>query len=154
MQRGQTIGVVTSCVVTHEELGQQPEKRKENMQCVKGRSNCKETRIGSASVGNPEKVEKAGWKAECKQTIENRQSYETEKEKRKFICESFLLVTNAILKTDAKLKEAVIKLFLDKFKVLATHPSQYGETKVLEMKVDLVPGAIPYKSFFLIPLFF
>ena len=26
------------------------------------------------------------------------------------------------------------------------HPSQYGETKVLEMKIDLVPGAIPYKS--------
>ena len=29
---------------------------------------------------------------------------------------------------DEKLKEAVIKLFLDNFKVLATHPSQYGET--------------------------
>ena len=26
------------------------------------------------------------------------------------------------------------------------HPSQYGETEVLEMKIDLVPGAIPYKS--------
>ena len=53
---------------------------------------------------------------------------------------------NAILNADAKLKKAVIKLFLDHFKVLATHPSQYGETEVLEMKVDLVPGAIPYKS--------
>ena len=30
--------------------------------------------------------------------------------------------------------------------VLATHPSQYGETKVLEMKIDLVPGGILYKS--------
>ena len=47
---------------------------------------------------------------------------------------------------DAKWKEAVIKLFLDNFEVLATHPSQYGETEVLEMKIDLVPGAIPYKS--------
>ena len=47
---------------------------------------------------------------------------------------------------DAKLKEAVIKLFLDNFEVLATHPSQYGETKVLERKIDLVPGAIPYES--------
>ena len=27
-----------------------------------------------------------------------------------------------------------------------THPSQYGETKVLEMKIDLVPGPVPYKS--------
>ena len=40
----------------------------------------------------------------------------------------------------------MIKLFLDNFKVLAPHPSQYGETKVLEMKIDLAPGAIPYKS--------
>ena len=46
---------------------------------------------------------------------------------------------------DAKLKEAVIKLFLDNFEVLATNPSEYGETKVLEMKIDLVPGAIQYK---------
>ena len=35
---------------------------------------------------------------------------------------------NAILNADAKLKEAVIKLFLDHFEVLATNPSQYGET--------------------------
>ena len=33
LQRGQTIGVVKSCVVTQEELGQ---KRKENTQCVTG----------------------------------------------------------------------------------------------------------------------
>ena len=53
---------------------------------------------------------------------------------------------NAILNADTKLKEAVIKLFLDNFLVLAMHPSQYGETKVLEMKNDLVPGVILYKS--------
>ena len=64
MQRGQTIGVVTSCIVTQEELGQQPEKRKENTQFFTGRSNCAETHIGGASVGNAEKVEKAGRKAE------------------------------------------------------------------------------------------
>ena len=46
---------------------------------------------------------------------------------------------NAILTADAKLKEAVFKLFLDSFEVLATHPYKYGETKVLEMKIDLVP---------------
>ena len=79
-------------------------------------------------------------------SIENRQCYETEKEKRKFIRESFQLDTNAILNADAKLKEAVIKLFLDHFEVLATHPSQYNETEVLEMKMDLVPGMILYKS--------
>ena len=87
------------------------------MQCIKGRSNCAETHIGGAGVGKSEKVEKAGQKAECVQTIENRQSYETEEEKQKFIRESFQLDTNAILNADAKLKEAVIKLFLDHFEV-------------------------------------
>ena len=40
----------------------------------------------------------------------------------------------------------MIQLLLDNFDVLATHPNQYGETKVLEMKIDLIPGAILYKS--------
>ena len=91
-------------------------------------------------------VEKAGWKADSVQSIEKRQFYKTEGENRKFIRESFQLEINEILNADAKLKEEVIKLFLDNFEVLAIHPSQYGETEVLEMKLDLVPGAIPYKS--------
>ena len=53
---------------------------------------------------------------------------------------------DAILNADAKLKEEVIKLFLDNFEVLAMHPSQYGETEVLEMKIYLVLEVIPYKS--------
>ena len=73
--------------------------------------------MGGASVGNTEKIEKAGRKAECIQTIENRQSYKTEEEKWKFIRDSFQLDINSILNTDAKLKKAVIKLFLDNFKV-------------------------------------
>ena len=113
--RGQMIGFVTSCVVTQEELGQRPEKHKENTQSVTGRINDAEARIGSADVGN---TEKAGHKADSVQSIENRQFCETKKEKQKFIHESFQLDMNAILNTDAKLKEAVIKLFL------ATHPSQ------------------------------
>ena len=40
----------------------------------------------------------------------------------------------------------MIKLFLNNFKVLAMHPSQNGKTKVLEMRIYLVPGAAPYKS--------
>ena len=40
----------------------------------------------------------------------------------------------------------MFKLFLDNFEILVTHPSQYGETEVLEMKIDLVPEAISYKS--------
>ena len=112
--------------MTQAELGQRPEKLKEDTQSITGRINDTETRIGSNSVEN---AEKAGRKA-------------TEEEKWKFIRESFKLDTNAILNADAKLKEALIKMFLDNFEVLATYPSQYGET----MKIDLVPGAIPYKS--------
>ena len=40
----------------------------------------------------------------------------------------------------------MIKLFLDNLEVLAMHPRQFGETEVLEMKIDLIPGAVPYKS--------
>ena len=86
-------------------------------------------------------MEKAGWKTDSVQSVENRQFYETKEEKRQFIRENFQLDRNEILNADAKLKEAVIKLFSDNFEVLATHPSQYGKTKI-----DLVPGEIPYKS--------
>ena len=74
------------------------------MQSVTRQINDTETHIGGASVENADK-------AESVQSIENRQCYETEEEKRKFICESFKLDTNEILNADAKLKEAEIKLF-------------------------------------------
>ena len=131
-----------SCVLKQAEQGQLPEKHKEDRHSVTGQSNDTDTCIGSTSGGN---TEKAGQKADSVQSIENRRCYETEEEKCKYINESFQLDMNAILNADTKLKEAVIKLFLDNFLVLAMHPSQYGETKVLEMKINLVPGAILYK---------
>ena len=85
-----------------------------------------DTLTGGASVGN---IEKAGRKTDSVQSIENSQFYKTEGEKRQFIRERFQLDMNKILDADAKLKEAVSKLFLDNFEVLATHPSQYGETR-------------------------
>ena len=106
LQRGQTIGFVTSCLVMQKEVSQQPEKRKDNTQSITGRINDEETRIGGASVWH---AEKASRKAVIVQSLENRQCYETEDEKQKFIIESFQLDTNAILNTDAKFKEAVIK---------------------------------------------
>ena len=129
--------------MTQDEQGQLLEKHKEDTQSITGLSNDTDTRIGGASG---EKVEKAGRKTGSVQSIENRQFYKTEREKHQFSSESFQLARNAILNAVAKLKEAVIKLFLDNFKVLATHPSQYGETEVLGIKIDLVLGAIPYKS--------
>ena len=93
--------MVSSCVVTQEILGQHSEKCNESTQSVKEDSNSAETSIGGASVEDTEKVEKAGQNIECVQTIENRQTYETEEEKRKFIKESFQLDTNEILSTDA-----------------------------------------------------
>ena len=78
------------------------------MQSATGQSNDIDTCIGSTSGGN---VEKAGRKAGSVQSMENRQFYKNEGEKRQFIHESFQLDTNAILNADAKLKEAVVKLF-------------------------------------------
>ena len=89
------------------------------MPSVTEQSNDMDTRIEGASVGN---AEKAGRKADSVQSVEN------EGENHQFIRESFQLDTNAIINADdAKLKEAVIKLFLDNFEGLAMHPSQYGE---------------------------
>ena len=61
--------------MAQEELGQQSEKFKKDRQCITGRSNCAETRIGGASSEN---VEKAGRKAGSAQSIENRQFYKKE----------------------------------------------------------------------------
>ena len=66
------------------EPGQLQEKRKEDRQSFTGWSNDMDTCIGSASGGNPEK---AGWKAGSVQSTENRQCYETKREKRQFIHE-------------------------------------------------------------------
>ena len=46
-------------------------------------------------------------------------TFQTDLEKRKFIIQSFELDQNVIQNNDAELKEAVIKLFLDTFEVLA-----------------------------------
>ena len=68
-----------------------------------------DTHMGGASGGT---VEKAGWKAGSVQSLENRQFYKTKGVKHQFITESFQLGMNAILNTDSKLKEALIKLFV------------------------------------------
>ena len=86
LKRGQSIGLVTSCIVMQEEQGKLPVKGKEDTPSITERSNDMDTRIGDPSVGN---VEKAGQKADSVQSIENRQFYETEGEKRQFIRESF-----------------------------------------------------------------
>ena len=91
-------------------------------------NNAADNCIGCASGG---RKKKAGQIADSVQSIENRNFYETEEEKLQFICDSFQLDENKILKINKKLKEAVIELFVDHFEVLATHLSQYGETKVL-----------------------
>ena len=89
LKRGQTIGLVMSCVVTQAEQGQLPEKCKEDTQSVTGRSNNTDTRIGGAIVKS---AEKAGQKAESV-SLEKRQFYETKGEKHQFISESFQLDT-------------------------------------------------------------
>ena len=93
LQRGKTIGLVMSCVVTQEVQGQTPAERSNTMQSITGRSNDTDTHIGSASVGD---AKKAGWKADSVQSVEIRKFYETEVEKCQFIHESFQLDMNEI----------------------------------------------------------
>ena len=57
-------------------------------------------------------------------------NFPTEESRRKFIKDSFKINENKILNRDAKLKEEVIKHFLENFSMLALHPNHYG-------KVDL-----------------
>ena len=56
LKRGQTIGLVTSCIGTQAEQGQLPEKHKEDTQSFTGRSNDTDTCIGGASGENAEKA--------------------------------------------------------------------------------------------------
>ena len=73
LKRGQTIGLVTSCVVTQEELGQQPEKCKEDTSASQYGYDV-ETHIGGARGGNEEKT---GRKEDSVQSLENKRCYET-----------------------------------------------------------------------------
>ena len=116
-----------SCIVMQEEKGQTPVEDSDAMQS-RSEGNATDNCIVGDSGG---REEKAGQIADSVQSIENRNFYETEEEKLQFICDSFQLDENKILKINKKLKEAVIELFVDHFEVLATHLSQYGETKVL-----------------------
>ena len=68
LKRGQTIGLVTSCVVTQEKQGQTLVKRSDKTQSVTGTRNDTDNYIGGTSVGNSEK---AGWKADSVQSVEN-----------------------------------------------------------------------------------
>ena len=69
LKRGQTIGLVTSCVVMQEEQGQTPVECSDATQSVTGKSNDMDTIIGGACVGY---AEKAGQKADIIQSIQNR----------------------------------------------------------------------------------
>ena len=75
LKRGQTIGLVTSCVVAQAEQGQTLERIKEVTQSVTGWSSDTATCIGGTIVGD---AEKAGRKADSVQLMENRQFYKTE----------------------------------------------------------------------------
>ena len=72
--------------------------------------------------------------------------YPTEESRRKFIKDSFKIDENEILNRDEKLKEEVIKLFLENFSTLALHPNHYGKTDLLELRIELQPGAVPRRS--------
>ena len=70
--------------------------------------------------------------------------YPTKESWRKFIRERFKIDENEILNSDEKLKEEVIKLFMENFSALALHPNH--KTDILELKIELEPGAEPKRS--------
>jgi len=72
--------------------------------------------------------------------------FPTEESRRKFIKDSFKKDENKILNRDAKLKEEVIYLFLENYSTLALHPNHYGKTDLLELRIELQPGAVPKRS--------
>ena len=72
--------------------------------------------------------------------------YPTEESKGKFIRKSIKIDENEILHQDEKLKEEVVKMFLDNFSALALHPNLYWKTDLLELKKELEAGTVPKKS--------
>ena len=84
MLSGQTVGLVTSCIVTQEEQGQTPAKCSDATQSLTRMSNDMGSCIGGTSGVE---VEKAAWKADSVQSVLKTQSYETDEEKCQFICE-------------------------------------------------------------------
>jgi len=72
--------------------------------------------------------------------------FPTEESKRKFIRDSFKIDENEISNRDAKLKEDIVKLFLENFSTLALHPNYYGKTDLLQLQIELQPGAVPKRS--------
>jgi len=60
--------------------------------------------------------------------------------------DSFKIDENEILNQDAALKEEVIKFFLENFSKLALHPNHYSKTDLLELQIELQPGAEPKRS--------
>ena len=67
-----------SCIVMQAEQGQTLEEHKEDTQSVTGQSNDKDTYIGGASVGD---AEKAGWKADSIECMQNSQFYKNRRRK-------------------------------------------------------------------------
>ena len=106
-----------------------------------GTSNDMGTGIGGACVGD---AEKAGWKADSVQSVENRKSYKTKLEKHQFICESFQLQTNQILNA-VPYKPRIRPLNPDQKDNLLTQINEWLEQRVIEPSVSpwaspLVPG--------------
>lgn len=54
-----------------------------------------------------------------------------------FVWTSFNIDNNKILNMDPKLKEVVIKKFVDNFVTLALYPNHYRKADILQLRIDL-----------------
>ena len=111
--------------------------------CIDKQAWIKEELSGSTV---PDLDEEEVWTSQELVNILQESDFPTEESRRKFIKDSFKIDENEILNKDAKLKEEVIKLFLENFSTLALHPNHYGKADLLELRMELQPGAVPKRS--------
>ena len=73
-------------------------------------------------------------------------SAEEENRRRSWLRDEFRLKDSDVLQGDPKTMRKLEDLLLEYFDIISVHKTDYGRTDMLEMEIDLVPGAKPYKG--------
>ena len=77
---------------------------------------------------------------------EHQLSAKEEKQRRQWLHKEFRLGESDLLSNDPKTTREVEDLLLDYFDVISISKTDYGQTQLMELEIDLVPGAKPYKG--------
>ena len=71
---------------------------------------------------------------------------EEERRRRAWLREEFRLYDSDVLQGDSRTMRQLEDLLLEYWDTISQHKTDYGKTDMLEMNIDLVPGATPYKG--------